>query len=194
MTSPLINRIRHMRPCHDAVEWLGERDLATAWAACPRGAWLLWLAARAGVDRRVVVLAACDCAEPALRHIPAEEPRPAEALRIARAWARGEATPEEVQRAAYAAACYAASAAYTSAAAYAAASAAALAADAADSCATYAAYAANAAACDADAYASTASAAYAASVAFAARSADLVRARVTWEMVEAALAAQKEQR
>lgn len=29
--------------CWQAKEWLGERDLKTAWAECPHGVWLGWL-------------------------------------------------------------------------------------------------------------------------------------------------------
>jgi len=38
------------RPCQDALVWLGCRcSLSRAWADCPRGEWLLWLAEQAGV-------------------------------------------------------------------------------------------------------------------------------------------------
>jgi len=155
---------------------------------------MLWLAIRAGVDRRLVVLAACGCAEPALVHVPAGEDRPRLAVETARRWARGKATIEEV-RSASAAAYAAYAAAYAAyAAAYAAASAAAsaaayAAADAAAAAAAAAAYAASAAA-DAAVAASAASAAVAADAARSvslARSADFVRARIPWEVAEAAL-------
>ena len=88
----------------------------------------------AGVDRRLVVLAACDCAETALRYVPAGEDRPRRAIETARAWARGQATLAQVRAAssaasafvdaAYAVSAYAASSA-ASASAFAAASSAA---------------------------------------------------------------------
>ena len=34
--------------CQGALDWLGDRDAATAWAECPRGDWLLWWAGKAG--------------------------------------------------------------------------------------------------------------------------------------------------
>jgi hypothetical protein len=183
----LIDRIRGLHPCHDAVAWLGDRDPATAWAECRRGDWLLWLAARAGVDRRLVVLAACDCVEPALVHVPAGELRPAEAIRVARAWARGEATLEEVERAAAAAYsatydAYAAFAAYYAAFAAYAVSASAASASAA-SAASSSAFASASASDSASAAADAAS--------YAASSAGIVRAWISWKVVDAALAAQE---
>lgn len=120
--------------CREAVEWCQTQpDLATAWRVCKRGDWMLWLAGRRQVDRRTLVLAACDCAELALIHVLAGEDRPRIAIETARAWARGEATIEQVRAAAYAATRAAASAA--SAAAYAADAAARAAASAAASAA-----------------------------------------------------------
>jgi hypothetical protein len=104
---------------------------------------MLWLAAKVKIDHKQIVLAACDCAETALRHVPEGEDRPRKAIKTARAWARGEATLDEVRTAAYADADADADAA-AAAAAYAAA-AAAYAADAAAAAAAYAAYAAHAA-------------------------------------------------
>jgi hypothetical protein len=92
-------RLQALDACPEALEWLGERTLEQAWTECERGDWLLWLAARAGVDGELLVTAACDCAETALRHVPAGEKRPAEAIRVARAWVRGEATLDTVRSA-----------------------------------------------------------------------------------------------
>lgn len=142
----LQDTLRRLDACQEARVWVGDRDLATAWRECARGDWMLWLAARAGVDRRLVVEAACDCAEAALVHVPAGENRPRVAIETARRWSRGEATVEEVRRAA---------------------------ADAAD------AYAASYAAADADA----------GRRASLARSADMVRARIPYETIAAALEA-----
>jgi len=123
--------------CRAAMDWLGDRDSSQMWADCERPDWLLWWAGQV-VSRQELVLAACDCAETALRFVPQGEDRPRLAIETARRWAKGEATVEEV-RAAAAAAC-AADAAYAVYAAY-AADAAAYAADAA-ACAVYAADAA----------------------------------------------------
>jgi len=120
-------RIESLRPCKDALEWLETLDTddpAAAWQQCERGDWLLWVADRAGVDRTAVVAAACDCAELALVHVPAEEDGLRLAIETARAWCRGEATLEEVHAAADVAyvvayAAYAVAAVYASYAAYA---------------------------------------------------------------------------
>ena len=167
-----IDRIAALGACSDAVEWLrtaAHPDLASAWAACQRGDWLLWLAARLSGPpwsdaRRPLVLAACACAREALPAFEARFPkdsRPRHALDTAEAWCRGDATQDEVlaaQRAAAAASAYAADAA------------AAFAADAADAAAAaYAtAYAAAAFAADAAAFAAASAAFAAASAAYAA--------------------------
>ena len=147
--------LTRMSACNDAVEWARTQpSYAVAWRRCQRPDWLLWLAGRCChtlTQRRAIVLSACDCAETALRFVPAGEVRPAEAIRVARAWCRGRTTLEAVRVAAYAAyaayAAAAAAAAYAAYAAYAAAAAAAAVAayDAAAYAAVGAAYAAAAA-------------------------------------------------
>lgn len=89
----LRSRLADLHACADAIAWVGDRDLAAAWAECPRGDWMLWLASRMGVDRRLLVLAACDCARVVL---PRGDARPRHAIETAEAWARGEATIEQV--------------------------------------------------------------------------------------------------
>ena len=142
---PANKQIAKFSPCRDAVEWLSDRTLADAWRDCQRGDWLLWLADRLKIERRLLVDTACDCAEPALAYVPPGERRPWWALVVARANA-----------------------------------------DAAVSAATYATYAANAAADAAAAtYASAASdAANAARASSLAHSADLVRARIPFAVIE----------
>ena len=61
------------------------------WRDCERGDWMLWLAAKAGVDRHIVVEVACACARTALQYVPAGEERPRRAVELAEAWARGKA-------------------------------------------------------------------------------------------------------
>lgn len=83
--------------CSDAVAWLRTQpDAATAWRTCERGDWMLWLAGRRagrpGSDaRRVLVLAACDCAELARPHWRDRDVEVLDrCLTTARRWARGE--------------------------------------------------------------------------------------------------------
>ena len=46
----LADRLAHLDPCSDALEWLaGYTDPRLAWAECPRGDWLLRIAAAAGI-------------------------------------------------------------------------------------------------------------------------------------------------
>ena len=129
--------------CREALVWArAQPSYAKAWRACRRGDWLLWLAARVGVDRRLIVLAACDCARLSLRYVPAGDDRSRVAIETAERWARGEATIEEVRAAA--AAAYAAYAAYAADAAYASADAAYAASAAVASAASAASAASNA--------------------------------------------------
>jgi hypothetical protein len=133
----LMKCLKKLRACGEATSWVSGRDLAQVWESCHRGDWMLWLiGCMAGEPgwptRQQVVLAVCDCAETALQFVKQGEDRPRKAIETARAWARGEASLDEVRADAYAAYAAAADAAYAAAA--------------------YAAYAA-AAYADADAYA-----------------------------------------
>jgi len=122
--------LRKHGACMDAVEWLGMRRAPkAAWDACERGDWLLWIAARLGVKREIVVFAACQCARLALKYT--KDPRVLNCIETTEAWTRGKASIEDVRRDRAAADAAAADAAY-------AAADAAYAADAA----AYAAYAA----------------------------------------------------
>ena len=85
--------------CTESLEWLSDRDLDTAWAECPRGDWLLWLTAKAGIDRKRLVMSACSTAREALRFVPEGEDRPRIAIETAEAWCRSEATIEQVREA-----------------------------------------------------------------------------------------------
>ena len=122
----LVEFLKRNHACGESLEWLGDRNLAQTWAECERGDWLLWLAAKAGIDRKRLVMAACACARLALVHVRIGEERPRIAIETAEAWCRGEATIEQVREARKAAdaadaAAYAAAAAHAYAAAYAAA-------------------------------------------------------------------------
>ena len=143
----LVTYLQNKNACRPAMEWLKDRDLERMWEECERGDWLLWFAAKVGIDRKVIVRTACACAREALRFVPDGEIRPKTAIETAERWCNGEATIEQVRNAADTAA--AAAAAYA-AAYYAAASAAADAADA-DAASAAVAAAADASAADASA-------------------------------------------
>lgn len=91
--------------CKDAVAWCHTQSTyEIAWATCERADWLLWLAGRlcpglGTPEHHALVLAACDCAETALVHVPAGEDRPRLAIETTRAWVRGEATIDDVRAA-----------------------------------------------------------------------------------------------
>ena len=164
------DKLVQLNACREAVEWAkGYPTLTTAWAACDRADWMLWLAGkvcRTLPQRKRLVLAACACARTALRYVKVGEKRPRAAIRTAERWAHGDRSVslQDVRSAdADAAAAGERAAAY---AAYAAAAAAATSA-AYTAYEVYAAYAAAAAATSA-AYAATSAAYAATSAAYAA--------------------------
>ena len=62
-------KLRARGACPEAVEWANDYpSLATAWKACERGDWMLWLLGKTGgakpdsAGRRKLVLTACACA------------------------------------------------------------------------------------------------------------------------------------
>ena len=149
-----------LRACHEAKEWAHGKSFHVVWTTWKRGDWLLWLCGKMAdkkgwPTRKQLILAACSCAETALKFVPEGEERPRIAIETARKWALGKATIEQVREAAGNAA-DAADAAYAAyAAAYAAYTDAAYAAADAAYAAAYAA-AAYAAAADAAAAAAAA--------------------------------------
>ena len=175
------DKLKSMNACSDAIKWVGKRGLKTAWRDCNRADWMLWLAARSNVDKKLIVLAACDCAETALKYVPKGENRPAMAIQTSRNWCAGTATEQDCRNAA-ADAAYAAYAA--AAAAYAAAYAAAAADAYAYAYATYAAAAAAYAAAAADAADADAYAAAAAEKTIKKLCANLVRKRIAVELIK----------
>ena len=138
--------IKKYNPCREAMEFrLQYETFEQAWNACPRGDWMLWIAQKAGADKRLITLAKGRCAETVIHLMKYE--RSINAVNAAIAYGNGEINDKQL--AAAAAAAYAA---------YAAADAAyaADAADAADDDAADAAAAAYAAAVAADAAAAAA--------------------------------------
>ena len=92
----LLATMTRLDACSEAVEWVTatKGTPAALWAACPRGDWMMWLAGRVAIDRRPLVLAACDCARTALVHVPSGEMRPLRAIETAEAWCRGRGLSE----------------------------------------------------------------------------------------------------
>lgn len=100
--TPLARWLEDHGAHHDIVEWARsyDADWERAWRECPRGDWMLGLAARSGVDRRSLVRAACACAALALDYVPDGEARPSSALDAAQRWLDGSDHPELRARAA----------------------------------------------------------------------------------------------
>jgi hypothetical protein len=100
-----IDILRRIGTCREGIDWASDQpDPRTAWEACPRGDWMLWLAVELGAERRDVVAAVCLCARPALRHVRTGEDRPRRAVEAAEGWLRGEVWFEDVRQAGLAAA------------------------------------------------------------------------------------------
>ena len=97
------DKLIELGACEEAIQWVGDRTLEEAWTDCHRGDWMLWLADEIHVNRKLIVKAACACARLALPHVPAGETRPLIAIETAEKWCEGEATIEEVRKAAEAA-------------------------------------------------------------------------------------------
>ena len=59
MTATAYTAIAHLSPCREAVAGLtAQPDVTTAWDACERADWMLWLASRLDIPRPLLVLAA----------------------------------------------------------------------------------------------------------------------------------------
>ena len=90
---PVAAWLRKAGAHHDVVQWaegFGD-DWQGAWEQCPRGDWLLGMAARLEVERHYLVEGACRCARLALLYVPEEERRPEQALATAEAWCQRRA-------------------------------------------------------------------------------------------------------
>ncbi len=80
-------------------EWPGRRSFRSAWMECPRGDWLLHLAAILRIDRRILVRTAVECVRPAMARADPGMESHARTLDVALAWCDGRATAPEVWRA-----------------------------------------------------------------------------------------------
>lgn len=119
-------------PCKDAIKYYGtKKSFEQAWNDCPRGDWMLWIAARLSIDRKLLVLSAVRCAR-TVQDLMTDE-RSLKALDVAEMWATTErVTDQELKGSANAAwaAAWASRATDAAAATYAAAYATLAAADA----------------------------------------------------------------
>ena len=137
--------------CKEAIFYVRtQKNYEEAWYNCSRGDWMLWIAAKLQIDKRLLTLTKGKCAATVLHLM--KDKRSKKAVKAAIDYGHGLIGDEELKNAAYAAydAAYAAYAAYASDAAYDAAYAAYDAAAYAVADAAAGAAAANAAAYAAD--------------------------------------------
>lgn len=110
----------------EIIKWAQNKSYAEVWEQCPHGDWLIWLCGSMAGEtgwpaRSQIVLATCDVAETALKHVPEGEVCPRESIEIACKWVAGEATIEQLHEAVHAAiTAYARAVAYATIAEYAA--------------------------------------------------------------------------
>lgn len=100
----LVELLQMHYACDVSTEWvrsLDDQSPENAWRKCPRGDWLIWIAAELGVDRKLIVQAVCIYARTVLKYVPDGEDRPRVAIETAERWARGEATLDTAITAAY---------------------------------------------------------------------------------------------
>ena len=117
----LARQLKAIGACKEAVLWAKDyKTLRSAWEACERVDWMLWLSAKmegkkGWSTRQQIVLVACDCAElvlPIYEKKYPDDKRVRNCIEVTRKWANGKATIEEVRQARRAAdAAYAAAAA-----------------------------------------------------------------------------------
>ena len=100
MTSKQFEKLLvSLEACSEEREWSKGMTLAEAWKSCVRADWMCWLLVnqvgkKGWPDKSLVRHTLCDCAETALKYTT--DPRPAEAIRIARLYADGKATDEQL--------------------------------------------------------------------------------------------------
>ena len=88
--------LKDIHACDEAQTWYNGQDSETAWAVCERGDWMLWIAGKLDVDRKLLVMAACDCAELALPYAGKHHEAVQNCIAVTRRWCDGQATIAEV--------------------------------------------------------------------------------------------------
>jgi len=89
-----------MDACDDAVTWVGNKSRKRAWEKCNNSQWMLWLINKERLlDDSALRLLACDFAEDVLPIFEKKYPnddRPRKTIALARRFAVGKATREEL--------------------------------------------------------------------------------------------------
>lgn len=99
MGGKTIRLLYQIGACTSAIEWAKTQPtMRVAWESCPYGDWMLWFAERVWVDRKRIVLAACDCValgseywdpDHVLSHVWL--------IDSLRRWARGKVADDEIE-------------------------------------------------------------------------------------------------
>lgn len=95
MSVSLADWLRERGAAQDVLDWAHTfgTDWERAWTTCPRGDWLLAIAARRRVSPVEIVRAAHACADFALEYVPDDEARVREAHHVTEAWLAGQDDP-----------------------------------------------------------------------------------------------------
>ena len=93
--------LKKLNACQPAREWADDKTIEEIWATCYRGDWMLWLARKLNIDKRVLTLAKGHCAN-TVRHLMKDE-RSIAAVDMAIKYGEGNATDSELAAAADAA-------------------------------------------------------------------------------------------
>ena len=81
-------QLNKLNACNEAVNWVGEKDLKTAWQECERGDWMLWYLQKTELDIRKLTLIKAECAN-LVKHLMEDE-RSKKAVDAAIAFGNGE--------------------------------------------------------------------------------------------------------
>jgi hypothetical protein len=82
--------------CAQARDWAEGRTPSRAWAECQRGDWMIWFAARMGVDGRLVTDTLCDVIVWAMEVEPMGDPRLTRPIDGLRRWTAATANWREL--------------------------------------------------------------------------------------------------
>lgn len=88
--------------CSSAISYVRtQKSYVDAWNNCPRGDWMLWIASKLRIDKRLLTLAIGRCAETVLHLM--QDKRSKKAVQAAIDYGHGLIGDEELKNAAYAA-------------------------------------------------------------------------------------------
>ncbi|HEX2676970.1 MAG TPA: hypothetical protein VHM19_10030 [Polyangiales bacterium] len=99
MSGDIATRLRALGAHDDVVSYAARfgSDFRAFAEQCPRGDWLLAIAAKLGADRRALVRAAVSCSREALTYLLEPSPVITGALAAAEAWSRGNGDESSAQ-------------------------------------------------------------------------------------------------